>query len=432
MNQDRHIAINVPVLTRVEGEGALTLEIRDGVIQKLQLRIYEPPRLFEKMLIGREPNEAIDMVARICGICPVAYQMTAVQAFESLFDVTVTPWVSNMRRVFYCGEWLQSHALHIHMLAAPDFLGYNNIIEMAKDHAAMVRRGLRLQSLGNDLIALFGARSVHPVGVQVGGFYHAPDPKDIAALQARLLAAKQDAEELVRWTTSLPFPDNQQEFVSVCLRHSTDYPMNAGRIVSSAGLDINSGEYLDYIQEQQVPHSTALHALLQDKPYLVGPLARINLNSDHLPANLHDLLNAGGITFPSQNMFHSIVARAAEIWLAIDEASRLLQDYRKPVEAAVNWQPSAGYGIAATEAPRGLLWHQYQLDDEGRIQNAMIIPPTSQNQARIEEDLRNSLQLFGLEQDDNALRLHGETVIRNYDPCISCATHFLQLDIKRN
>jgi coenzyme F420-reducing hydrogenase alpha subunit len=208
--------------------------------------------------------------------------------------------------------------------------------------------------------------------------------------------------------------------------------MNAGRIVSSAGLDINSGEYLDYIQEQQVPHSTALHALLQDKPYLVGPLARINLNSDYLPANLHDLLKAGGITFPSQNMFHSIVARAAEIWLAIDEASRLLQDYHKPVEAAVNWQPTAGYGIAATEAPRGLLWHQYQLDDEGRIQNAWIIPPTSQNQARIEEDLRNSLQIFGLEQDDDALRLHGETVIRNYDPCISCATHFLQLDIKRN
>ena len=432
MNQHRHIAINVPVLTRVEGEGALTLEIRDGVIQKLQLRIYEPPRLFEKMLSGREPNEAIDMVARICGICPVAYQMTAVQAFESLFDITVTPWVRTMRRVFYCGEWLQSHALHIHMLAAPDFLGYNNIIEMAKDHAAIVRRGLRLQSLGNDLISLFGARSVHPVGVQVGGFYHAPEPKDIAALQTRLQAAKQDAEELVRWTTSLPFPTNQQDFVSVCLHHPTEYPMNAGRIVSSTGLDIDCADYLDYIREQQVPHSTALHALLQDKPYLVGPLARINLNSDHLPTDLQDLLNDEGISFPSQNMFHSIVARAAEIWLAIDEASRLLQDYLKPVEATVNWQPSAGNVIAATEAPRGLLWHQYQLDDEGCIKNARIIPPTSQNQARIEEDLHNSLQSFGLEQDDEALRLHGETVIRNYDPCISCATHFLQLDIKRN
>ncbi|NNF96557.1 MAG: Ni/Fe hydrogenase subunit alpha, partial [Halobacteria archaeon] len=178
MSQQRNISIKVPVLTRVEGEGALQLQIKNGVIQDLQLRIYEPPRLFEKLLEGREPNEVIDMVARICGICPVAYQMTAVQALESLFDVSVTPWVRAMRRVFYCGEWLQSHALHIHMLAAPDFLGYNNIIEMAADHPATVRRGLRLQSLGNDLITLFGARSVHPVGAQVGGFYHAPNPED--------------------------------------------------------------------------------------------------------------------------------------------------------------------------------------------------------------------------------------------------------------
>jgi sulfhydrogenase subunit alpha len=432
VSQQRNINIKVPVLTRIEGEGALLLQIKNGAIQDLQLRIYEPPRLFEKMLEGREPNETIDMVARICGICPVAYQMTAVQAFESLFDVTVTPWVSAMRRVFYCGEWLQSHALHIHMLAAPDFLGYNNIIEMAADHATIVRRGLRLQSLGNDLITLFGARSVHPVGVQVGGFYHAPAPKDVAALQTRLQAAKQDAEELVRWTTSLSFPDNRQEFVSVCLRNSTEYPMNEGRIVSSAGLDIDSRDYLEHIREQQVSHSTAFHALLQDKPYLVGPLARINLNVDHLPAELYGLLRAAGITFPSQNMFHSIVARAAEIWLAIDEASRLLQDYLKPTDSTVSWQSHAGSGIAATEAPRGLLWHQYQLDDTGRIQTARIIPPTSQNQARIEEDLRNSLQMFGLEQNDDALRLHGETVIRNYDPCISCATHFLKLDIQRS
>ena len=432
MSSEREINIQVPVLTRVEGEGALQLQIKNGAIKNLQLRIYEPPRLFEKMLEDREPNEAIDMVARICGICPVAYQMTAVQAFESLFEVKVPAWTRAMRRVFYCGEWLQSHALHIHMLAAPDFLGYNNIIEMAAAHAASVRRGLRLQSLGNDLIGLFGGRSVHPVGVQVGGFYHAPDPADIAALLARLQDAKQDASELLRWTTSLPFPDNQQDFVTVSLRHSTEYPMNEGRVVSSAGLDIEPCDYLHHVHELQVPHSTALHALLHDRPYLVGPLARMNLNFDHLPIELKDLLNGAGITFPSQNMFHSIVARAAEIWFVIDEASRLLQDYSIPANPAVKWEPLAGSGIAATEAPRGLLWHEYQLDNNGRIRKARIIPPTSQNQARIEEDLRRSLQLFGLDQNDDALRLHGETVIRNYDPCISCATHFLRLDIERD
>jgi sulfhydrogenase subunit alpha len=432
LSQQRDISIKVPVLTRIEGEGALQLQIKNGAIQNLQLRIYEPPRLFEKMLEGREPNDVIDMVARICGICPVAYQLTAVQAFETICEVSVTPWIRAMRRVFYCGEWLQSHALHIHMLSAPDFLGYNNIIEMAAEHAATVRRGLRLQTLGNDLIALFGARSVHPVGVQVGGFYHAPAATEITQIMERLQTAKQDADELVRWTAALPFPAEEQEFVSVALRHATEYPMNEGRIASSSGLDISSNEYLEHFREHQVPHSTAFHTLLQDRPYLVGPLARINLNVDRLPAELRALLTTCGITFPSQNMFHSIVARAAECWLAIDEALRLLQDYTRPSQAAIPWQARVGSSMMATEAPRGLLWHHYELDATDHVHHARIIPPTSQNQARIEEDLRLSLESFGLDQDDDALRLHSETVIRNYDPCISCATHFLQLAIKRN
>ena len=432
MTQPRDISIKVPVLTRVEGEGALQLQIKNGVIEDLQLRIYEPPRLFEKMLEGREPNEVIDIVARICGICPVAYQMTAVQAFEKLYEVEVTPWTRAMRRVFYCGEWLQSHALHIHMLAAPDFLGCNNIIEMASEHAAVVRRGLRLQALGNDLIELFGARSVHPVGVQVGGFYTAPAVIDVANIVARLQAAKQEADDLVRWTSSLSLPQEEQAFVSVALRHPTEYPMNEGRIVSSAGLDISCEEYPTHFHEHQVPHSTAMHALLANQPYLVGPLARMNLNYDHLPGELHQLLTDCGISFPSQNMFHSIVARAAECWLAIDEALRLLQDYTPPTQAAVAWQAQAGTCMMATEAPRGLLWHHYDVDAAGRVTSARIVPPTSQNQARIEEDLRLSLQHFGLNHDDNALRLHGETVIRNYDPCISCATHFLQLELQRD
>ena len=432
MTQTRDISIKVPVLTRVEGEGALLLQIKNGVIEDLQLRIYEPPRLFEKMLEGREPNEVIDIVARICGICPVAYQMTAVQAFEKLCEVESSTWIRAMRRVFYCGEWLQSHALHIHMLAAPDFVGCNNIIEMANKHADVVRRGLRLQALGNDLIELFGVRSVHPVGVQVGGFYHAPDITAVEPVIARLRSAKQDADELVRWTASLPLPEEEQEFVCVALRHPTEYPMNEGRIVSSSGLDIDCQEYLQYFQEQQISHSTALHALLDNRPYLVGPLARINLNTNHLPEELTHLLSGCGISFPSHNMFHSIVARAAECWMAIDEALRHLQDYRQPSAAAVPWQARAGTCMMGTEAPRGLLWHHYELDATGRVQTARIIPPTSQNQARIEQDLRLSLQRFGLDNADEALKLRGETVIRNYDPCISCATHFLKLDIQRD
>jgi len=351
----RTININVPVLARVEGEGALELKIHGQHIDELRLRIYEPPRYFEKLLEGRNYYDIPDSVARICGICPVAYQMSAVQAIESIFQAETSPWTRAMRRVMYCGEWLQSHSLHIHMLAAPDFLGFNSIIEMAEHHAAEVRRGLMLQTLGNELITLFGGRSVHPVGVCTGGFYKAPSTESVSKILARLQAAVPDAEALVGWAASLDLPDIEQDFVSVALRHETQYPLNEGRIVSDQGLDIGIDEFEAHFRESQVPHSTALHCLLHDRPYLLGPLARINLNRDRLPAAVSTVMDATGIRFPSRNMFHSIVARAVEIHLALVEAISLLENYSveksDPVEpkhraacsgTATNWMPMVG------------------------------------------------------------------------------------------
>lgn len=431
MSDKRDIRIQVPVLARVEGEGALELSAREGRIEDLKLRIFEPPRLFEKFLEGHNFSEVPDMVARICGICPVAYQMSAVQAIEQAFMTPVSDWVINMRRAMYCGEWIQSHALHIHLLAAPDFLGYNNAIEMAQDHPDTVRRGLHLQALGNKLISLFGGRSVHPVGVCVGGFHHAPSPAAVAALREELQAALPQAEELVRWTAGLDLPDDQQEFVSVALRHECEYPMYSGRLVSDAGLDITVEEYEQHFREFQVPHSTSFHALLDDRPYLVGPLARLNLNRDRLPDNVQNLIEQSGLALPSRNMFHSIIARAIETCHAIDEAVRLLGDYQLPTQSAEFIEPKAGTGYGCSEAPRGILWHRYDLDEEGMVRKANIVPPTSQNQARIEQDLRQSLEAYGLHNDDDALRLRAESVIRNYDPCISCSTHFLKIRVDR-
>ena len=427
----RTININVPVLARVEGEGALEVKIHDQQIDELRLRIYEPPRYFEKFLEGRNYYDIPDAVARICGICPVAYQMSAVHAIESIFQIKTSSWTRAMRRVMYCGEWLQSHSLHIHMLAAPDFLGFNSIIEMAEKHAAEVRRGLMLQTLGNDLIALFGGRSVHPVGVRTGGFHKAPSTEHIKQMLVRLRTALADAEALVGWTASLDLPADEQMFVSVALRHEDEYPLNEGRIISDQGLNIAIDEFDAHFKELQVPHSTALHSLLHDKPYLLGPLARINLNQDKLPDAVRSVMEATGISFPSRNMFHSIIARAVEIHYVIIEAIRLLENYADPQDDYRGIEPAAGIGFGCTEAPRGLLWHRYELDDNGQVKQARIVPPTSQNQARIEEDLRCSLEQFGLQHDEADLRLHAEKVIRNYDPCISCATHFLQLDIER-
>ncbi|MEJ2481219.1 MAG: Ni/Fe hydrogenase subunit alpha [Acidihalobacter sp.] len=416
---------------RVEGEGALELEVRDGGIETLHLRIFEPPRYFEKFLEGREGWEVLDIVPRICGICPVAYQLSAVHAMEQAFGVQPTPWVRALRRLMYCGEWLQSHSLHIHLLALPDFLGFESALAMGKQHPEEVARGLRLQGLGNAILRLLGGRSVHPVGVMVGGFHHAPSAEDAAQLCSQLEAAIPEAAALVRWTAALPLPEDEQDFVTVCLRHPDEYAMNEGHIVSGDGLDIDAGEYPEHFEEYHAPHSTALFSRYHDGPYLVGPLARLNLNLDRLPAEVADNLAQANVTFPSRNMFHSVVARAVEIHLALVEAVAILRQYAPTAETHVEAVPKAGIGAAGTEAPRGLLWHRYVFNDEGKVAEARIVPPTSQNQLRIEEDLHRSLTAFGLDQADEALRLRAETVIRNYDPCISCATHFLNIHVKR-
>ncbi len=428
---DRTVNLNIPVLTRVEGEGALDLGIENGAISELRLRIFEPPRLFEKFLEGRGYLEVPDMVARICGICPVAYQMSAVQALESVLGIEPTPWIRAMRRLFYCGEWIESHSLHIHLLAAPDFLGFANAIDMAGKHPDIVRRGLRLQEAGNAIIRFLGGRSVHPVGVRVGGFWHAPAMNAAAKLREELEALLPEAEALALWTATLPLPDEAQDFECVSLGHAGEYPITQGRIVSSKGLDIDIAEFGREFQESHAPHSTALHCHHRGQDYLVGPLSRINLNLDQLPTPTSKLLEACGMRFPSYNIFHSIVARALEIHAALVEAIRLLDAYAPTDTPYLEAAPRSGVGFGASEAPRGILWHRYELDETGSIISARIVPPTSQNQARIEADLRTSLNRFGLDQPEAKIRHHAETVIRNYDPCISCATHFLKLNIRK-
>lgn len=431
MTERRSVAIHVPVLARVEGEGALDLRIEQGGIAELRLRIFEPPRFFEKFLEGRHYTEIPDMVARICGICPVAYQVTAAQALEDLFGVELDPWARAMRRVFYCGEWIQSHSLHIHLLAAPDFFGCSNAIELARIAPDEVRRGLRIQGLGNELMDLFGARSVHPVGVRIGGFHGAPSLARIRDMRDKLRAALPEVEALIRWAAAIPVPQDDQVFVSVATRHPADYAIERGDIGASDGLRIGADVFDAHFIERHEPHSTALFSTYHQQPYLVGPLARLNLNHAHLPDAIRALLADIGFVLPSRNLFHSLLARAVEIWLALYEALRLLDGYRVPDSSWVPATPRAGVAIGCTEAPRGLLWHRYEMDDAGCVVNARIVPPTSQNQGRIEEDLRLSLLNFGLDHPDDALRLHCEKVIRNYDPCISCATHFLRLNVAR-
>lgn len=427
----KNISIEIPIITRVEGEGALELQIAQGKISSLKLQIYEPPRLFEKFLEKRHFTEVLDFVARICGICPVAYQMSATHAIEDCFGVYPDEWVQAMRRLFYCGEWLESHSMHIHFLAIPDFFGYSSALEMAKDYPHEIKRGLQIQHVGNSIISLLGARSVHPVGACVGGFFHAPSLSSCQTLLSQIEESIELARALIHWVDSINLPELSHKFTCVSLRHPSEYPMNGGKIFANNGLNIDSKDFTDYFQEFQVPYSTALHCKLQGEAYLVGPLARLNNNYDRLPHEITDLLPTLNTQFPSYNMCHSMLARSIEIYYCLLEARRILKNYHYPMVPKVEVTPRAGIGFGCTEAPRGMLWHSYQFDDRGFVKEARIVPPTSQNQARIEQDLRYSLENYGLDKSESDLRAYSEMLIRNYDPCISCSTHFLDLRVER-
>lgn len=420
--------IAVDLVARVEGEGALRLTVQNGEVRDVELKIFEPPRFFEAFLQGRHYEEVPDLVARICGICPVAYQMSAVHALEQIFGTRVEGPLRDLRRLLYCGEWIESHALHVYMLHAPDFLGYDSAIVMAKDHPDLVSRGLRIKKAGNRLMTLLGGRSVHPVSVRVGGFSRVPLRRDLAALHEDLLWARDAAVETVRWVAGFEFPDLVQDYTFVALTPSDDYPFNEGSVASSRGLHIPSREFEAHFVEAQVPHSTALHCTLNGASYLVGPMARVNQNYDRLSPLAREAFAGTGLSLPIRNPFHAIVARAVEILYAIEEALRLIERYDPPSSPSVPVTVRAGTGTACTEAPRGILYHRYVVDEQGLVREAKIIPPTSQNQRRIEDDLRAYAPRV-LSLPDKQAALSCERVIRCYDPCISCAAHFLRLDV---
>jgi len=424
--------IKVDYLARVEGEGALKVVVKDGKVRSATLSIFEPPRFFEAFLRGRAFTEAPDITARICGICPVAYQMSAAHAMEDAQGISVTGPLRDLRRLLYCGEWIESHTLHVYMLHAPDFLGYDGAIDMARDHGDAVRRGLDLKKAGNEIVALLGGREVHPINVRVGGFYRVPTRRELGPLAERLKRAREAAHETVRWVAGFEFPERERDYTFVALRHPDEYPMNAGRIVSNRGLDIAASAYDDHFEESHVQRSTALHSRLRDGggAYLVGPLARYNLNFDRLSPLAREAAREAGLGPTCTNPYQSIVVRAVEVLYACDEALRIIDAYEPPDRPAVAVRPCAATGCAATEAPRGLLYHRYRLEADGAIAEAHIVPPTSQNQPSIEADLASYIEGF-LDLPDEALRHRCEQTVRNYDPCISCATHFLRLEIER-
>jgi coenzyme F420-reducing hydrogenase alpha subunit len=429
-NKKSSRTITVAALARVEGEGGLTLSLRGGRVADVKLRIYEPPRFFEGFLRGRDFREVPDVTARICGICPVAYQMSSIHALEAACGVKVVGPIRELRRLLYCGEWIESHALHVFMLHAPDFLGYESAIHMAKDHAELVTKALELKKIGNDLVTVVGGREIHPVNVRLGGFYRAPARRELQPLEERLKRALELSLETVRFAAGLEFPDFEPDYEFVALRHPEEYPFNEGRIVSNRGLDIAVSEFEEHFVEEHLAYANALHCVHKGHgAYHVGPLARYSLNFERLPGIAQDAARGAGLGKVCRNPFRSIIVRAVELVFACHEALRIISAYEPPEPAAVAVPPRAGTGHGASEAPRGLLYHSYQIDADGLVRKARIVPPTAQNQKTIENDLRALVPtLVDLPREELTWRC--EQAIRNYDPCISCATHFLKLEVR--
>jgi sulfhydrogenase subunit alpha len=374
----------------------------------------------------------------VCGICPVAYQMSACRAIEDALGVTVPQPIADLRRLLYCGEWIESHALHIYLLHAPDFLGYESAIAMARDHRPLVERGLALKKAGNEILEVVGGRAIHPVNVRIGGFYRAPARTELAPLAERLRWARDAALETARWVSGFDFPDFTHDHPMLALSSPGIYAIESGAPTSTRIFDDQGGggrsfpvsAFERHVVEEQVPHSTALHARLAGERYLVGPAARYTLNSQWLSEQARAAAQEAGLGAECRNPFRSILVRAVEVVYAIDEALRIIEAYEPPDRPAVDVEPHAGVGYGATEAPRGVLYHRYELDPDGLVTAARIIPPTSQNQAAIEDDLHRFVA-SRLDLADEQLQWECEQAIRNYDPCISCSTHFLDLTVIR-
>ncbi len=432
--------ISVKSLTRVEGEGSLKVRLVDGRVEIAEFSIYEPPRFFERLLRGRQVAEVPDITARICGICPVAYQMSSCLALEKALGIEVSPAIDRLRRLLYCGEWITSHALHMHLLHAPDFLGCESAFTLPPEYAGFLEDGLALKSLGNQILEAVGGRAVHPINVAVGGFHRGPDVAAVRGLLPALEQGLEAAQRSLHVVQQFDFPASPAPSVRLSLASADEYPMNHGELLISRPTGDTRGPietFAEQSQEFQVPQSTALHSRLtgDNAAYLCGPLARLAHNLDRLPAKARHAAEVCGITWATAAMHQSIIARGIEVLAAIEEATLIAAAYQAPpVPAQLSPTPRAGSGCHATEAPRGLLYHRYAIDAAGLVTAATIIPPTSQNQAQIEADLA-ALLTQAMQQaeppDDAQLTRRCETLIRSYDPCISCATHFLTLSIDR-
>lgn len=423
--------IDIPYISRVEGKGALEIRIKGDTIEDLKLRIYEAPRFFEALLIGRRYYEVHEIVSRICGVCPVTHQITALKSIEKILGLELPEHIEYLRELMAIGGIVSSHALHLFAMALPDYTGHPDIIAMAKDYPDIVRAGFKIKDVGDSLVEIIGGRGVHPVSTIVGGFTSTPTYERLKRFRDKLIEARNLALKYSEFISSLDYPEFERRSEHIAFYDSEEYPINYGVIRSTEGLELTEDEYRRWVYEVEVSYSTAKHSYVKGRSsFMVGPLPRVNINYRNLSDEAKDILSSSMFRFPCFNPFASNIARLAEIVTLIDKAVRIIDE--KPLEGKpyIEAKPRAGEASAITEAPRGVNFHSYRLNDDGVVTYASLAPPTCQNAANIEADLLAYLKDY-LDRSDEEIARRSEMLIRAYDPCISCATHILEVKISR-
>jgi sulfhydrogenase subunit alpha len=425
------VNVNVHYVTRIEGHGNLVLNAKDGKIEKLLWEVPESPRFFEAMLVGRHYDDVHHIASRICGICSIAHTTASIQATEAAFGIQPSEQTILLRKLLYNAEMLESHVLHALFLAAPDFLGVDSVIPLADTHKDVVVLALRLKRLAYNLAEALAGRKTHPLSCQVGGFAKLPDLNEMKALRKRLVDAYTDMDIVLGLFKTLKIPDFIRETEYIALRDPKEYALISGQIASSDTPTVSINDYLGVTNEFCVPHSTAKYTKNKRDAYMVGALARFNLNSKQLTPKAKKVAKELGISAPCYNPYMITVAQLVETYHVLDDSisliDQLLEKGLKEEDNKV--KPWAGRGVGAVEAPRGILFHDYTYDKNGLITKANCIIPTNQNHNNIQKDLEALVPKILNKQEDE-IRLMMEMLVRAYDPCVSCSTHSLNVTFK--
>jgi sulfhydrogenase subunit alpha len=424
-----NVSVNVHHLTRVEGHGNIVVDVKNGELKECRLEIVESPRFFEAMLLGKPYHQASHITSRICGICAVGHATASLRTSERALGVEPSEQTVLLRKLNFHGEIIDSHVLHSYMLVAPDFFGVGSVIPLAKSHTDVVLRALRIKKLSGDLCAMIGGRHTHPIALCVGGFTHTPTEDELRAMRKRLVDARRDMDETVALFKTLDWPQFERETEYVSLTKPDEYAFIDGQIKTSDGFLYELDDYRQVTNEKIVPHSTAKHASHNRESYMVGALARVNNNFDRLHPRAKQAAADLGLEPICYNSFMNTAAQVVEMVHSVENAIQITDELLargvKP-EAPVEVEVKASEGVGSCDVPRGILFHNYKIGDDGLVAGANCVIPTAQNYANMEADMRALVPQI-LDRPEPEITLMMEMLIRAYDPCISCSTHFLDV-----